>query len=43
MKNRTPLGILCLVFVSVVSAFSSKHENAEGEANDGAGDDAALE
>lgn len=43
MKSRTPLGILCLVFVSVVSAFRLKHENAEGETDDRAGDDTALE
>lgn len=43
MKSRTPLGILCLVFVSVISAFHSKHEDTEGEADDRAGDDTALE
>jgi hypothetical protein len=42
MGNRTPLGILRLVFVAIVSAFRLEHENAKGEANDGANDNTAL-
>jgi hypothetical protein len=43
MESRTPLGMLCLVFVSVISAFRLKHENAEGEADDRSSSNAALE
>jgi len=43
MKSRTPLGILRLVFVAIVLALCLKHEDAEGEANDGAGGNTALE
>ena len=45
MNIRKPLGILCLVFIAIVSAlgFHLKHENTKGEANDGAGGNTALE
>ena len=43
MKSQTPLGILCLVFIAIIFSFRLEHEDTQGEANNRAGDDTALE